>query len=501
MPADDKESQYGLDSNQRTRRMSRRRALQLTAGAGFVGLAGCAGDDGTATSDGSDGSDGSDDDNGDGVQTTASSGSDIEGEEVHFIFDIASDAMRTLMDEATSAFQEETGAIVNVEYVGFGLGRFERIVQLLQAGDPPEVSTAGAATAIDFWNRDLIAPVTGVMDTLADQYGEPPDSARFVRDGEDWFIPWGVSYSDFWYRQDLADQAGLGNDFVPDTWDKVNQYAQAVSENTDVPGMYVASSQSEPTMAQVVSFLRSNNGQLTEYVDGEFQIAFDDGKHRTRMVEVLEFLKNLHDNYSSDGSGADWSTMSNGVAFGLGASQYFPGARPKNHVAHHERSSSFAADVMPVGHMPEGRSTMGRANVGPFVVFKDANTEAGRAWVEFLMGNPQYAARVPWADAPMHNNPPFPGIKESDTYQELIGTLPDSWTDRAIDLHTNEAPQHGIVNPFETEPGNPYMGTLLTSMLIPEMTNEVIVNGMDVGQAVDQYAGELSGVLEEAKSQ
>lgn len=483
----------GTDSGRRG--IGRRRALKYTAGLGIAGLAGCSGGDTDGNGTGNGGG------SGNGQTSTTSGGSNIEGQEVHFIFDVASEPMRTLMDEATQAFQEETGAVVNMEYVGFGLGRYERIVQLLQAGNPPEVASSAAGTAISFWNQDLIAPVTDVMDSLIEKYDAPPDSARFVRNGEDYFIPWGVSYSDFWYRQDVVEQAGLSNGFVPDTWDKVTEYAQAVNQNTDVPGMYVAASESEPTMAQVVSFFRSNNGTICEHVDGEFQIAIDQGQNRTRMIETLEFLDEIHDSYSPGGSGADWSTMSHGIAFQQGACQYFPGARPKNHVAHHDRSSSFAADVMPVGHMPENRSTMGRANVGPFVVFKDANTEAGKAWLEFLMGNAEFAARIPWADAPMHNSPAFPGVKESQAFQDLIATLPDSWTQKAIDLHLNEAPQHGIVNPFELEQGNPHMGALLTSMQIPAMASKVLVNDMDPGQAVDQCASELASVLEESKQQ
>lgn len=451
----------------------RRRTLQFMASAGLAGIAGCSG---------------------------SGNQSDISGEEVHFVFDVANQDIRQLMDEVGQAFNEETGAVLNVEYTGFGAGRYERIIQLLQAGNPPEVASGETSNAITFMQNGLLEPLTDVMNSLVDQYGEPPANSRIVSDGEDYVVPWGMSYPDFWYRQDLNSQAGLEEDFVPNTWDNLEQYAEAVSNNTEVEGIYIPASESDPTQATLLSFLRSNNGQIARYENGEHQIAVHEGQHRERMIEVLEFCKNLYDNYGADGSGADWDTTSHAIAFESSGSNYFPGARTKNHVTHHDRSSSFAAAVKNVGHMPEGRSTMGRANTGPLQVFSDSqNTEAGKAFVEFLMSNEEYASRLPWGDAPVHSNPAFPGIRESDPFQSLLDSLPDAWGDEELERHMFEAPKHGVVNPYETDPPNPHWGAIAQTFEIAGIANDVYVGGKDPGQAIDDHAPAMQDALEQSK--
>lgn len=465
--------------------------------AGVSALAGCAGggDDSTPTSGGME-----TDTPGGGQSTgTARPRSDIEGQEVHFIKGRTNRATVQLFDQVARDFKAETGAILRTEYSGMGAGRYERLIQLLQAGDPPEVAVSQLSNAITLWNEGVLAPVTGVMERLNDQYGAPADSFRFVQDGEEWMVPWSIGFADLWYRRDVLDEAGLGSDFVPNTWDNLKTYAEAVSANTDLHGVFMPAAQTEPTMANLISFLRSNEGKITKYENGDFQIAFDEGQDRERMAETLQFLDELHDNYSPDAGGAGWDEMTNAIAFEVAASNWFPGARPKNAVSQ-EQASAFAEDVVNVGHNPERRSKKGRASVGPMVVFQNSeNPEAGRQFLEFLMGNPEYAADLCWADGPVHCQPPFPGIKQSDYYKNLEAGLPDHWTRPVLDRANFEAPKHGAVSAFETNPPNPYMGALLTPLTLASLAQDVLLNDKDIDASIDARAQEMTEILDRAK--
>lgn len=475
---------------------NRRTALKVIGGIGLSSLAGCGGaGDSTPTSD-------------DGMTPTKTTGgqvgtatpkSDIAGQEVHFIKGRTNRATVELFDQVARDFKAETGAILRTEYSGMGAGRYERLIQLLQAGDPPEVAVSQLSNAITLWNEGVLAPVTGVMEHLTDQYGPPADNFRFIQDGEEWMVPWSIGFADLWYRRDVLDEAGLGSNFVPDTWDNLETYAQAVTENTDLNGVFMPAAQTEPTMANIISFLRSNEGNITKYENGDWQIAFHEGQDRERMAETLQFLDRLHDNYSPDAGGAGWDEMTNAIAFGVAASNWFPGARPKNAVSQ-EQASAFAEDVVNVGHNPANRSKNGRASVGPMVVFQNSeNPEAGRQFLEFLMGNPEYAADLCWADGPVHCQPPFPGIKESSYYKGLEDSLPDHWSRPVLDRANFEAPKHGVVSAFETDPPNPYMGALLTPLTLASLAQDVLLNDQDIDQAIDNRAQEMVDILDRAK--
>lgn len=459
------------DRNVLRRPSTRRRTLKLLGAAGVAGLAG---------------------------RTRGGDGPDISGQEVHFLKGNVSAEMQTLMDEVKREFERETGAILNMDYAGAGIGRWERLTQLLQAGTPPEIASAQYSQAITLWNQDLLAPVTGVMEFLVDKWGAPPDHTRLVKDGDDYMVPWTSGAGETWYRQDLLEPAGLGSDFTPATWDDLLEYVRAVDENTDVNGVYMPASQSEGTQATVIAYMRSNGANITRRVNGDWEIALDKGDNKQKVVETLEFMDSLHE-YSPDAGGAGWTELINAIAFETGGTSFYPGFKPKIAAATQERSSEFAADVMNLGGMPEGRVNANRTTVGPMFIFEDANTEAAREFLKFFQGNAEYAARFCWGDGPIHASPPYPGIRESDAQQELIDSLPDSVQMSVIERFWEEAPQNGVVSAQETDPANPYMGALLGSLNLAGMVNDVLINDMAPGEAVDKHARELQTVLDTAK--
>lgn len=461
----------------KTKPINRRTALKLAGAGATAALAGCA-------------------DLGGGGGTPG--GGELAGQEVHFVFGFSNARARELMDQVGNQLEEETGAILNVEYVGFGMGRNERLAQLFQAGNPPELANIEFSQAYSWQEQGLLAPVTDTIEGIYDEYGQPPESVQLVIDGDHYGIPWEMSFSDFWYRSDLLAETSLDNDFVPDTWDKVRTYVQEVDANTDIPGMYVPASESDPTSVQTISFLRTNNGQITEYQNGEWRAAFAQGQHRTRMVEVLEFLNEMHE-YSPDAGGATWDTLSNSIAFEEGACCFFPGTRPKNRVTRFDRSQGWACETIDVGHMPEKRSTLGRLNAGSIAVFDTPNTEAAKRALEIFF-QPDIAPEFNWADAPIHSQPPLPGHKESESWQENLDTLPECWDDASLDRHLNEATNHGILNVNEADRPSPYVGEIIASGHMAELGSRVYLNNEDPEDAIDVVAQNVNDQLEDLQS-
>lgn len=115
------------------------------------------------------------------------------------------------------------------------------------------------------------------------------------------------------------------------------------------------------------------------------------------------------------------------------------------------------------------------------------------------MGSERYSSEMAWRDAPIHEQPPFPGVKNGDYYQGLVDDLPDHWQDEVIDRHLNGAAQHGLVPPFETDPPNPFLGSIVQSLQIAELVQAVLINGDDINSAVDTFAEAMADTLENAK--
>jgi len=492
-------------------KLSRRKALTTIAASGGVGLAGCSGSGET----------------GSGIVGAIQSEPDIEGQEVVFLKDQTGEELTAVINRAISSFEEETGATVRTEFTGQDISKFERLTSMIQSGNTPEIASVNLSFGVQFQTQGLLEPVTGVMNRLNEQYGE--SVVRFQADGEDWMIPFTQGASDYWYRDDLLEEAGLSEDFVPDTWDKLLEFARAHDENIsdDVlrGGVFVQSSQ-VPFVGNLMmgSFHKSNNGQITQYNDGRFEVAFANGEQRDRMIETLSFLQELHQ-YSVDAGGASPSENEHSIQTGLGAGTYDGGARVKEHsglegeggVSHHQSGASYDTGkvVTNVGHMPENRSKMGLGSVGPLWVMKNSeNTQAAKMFLEHMFSNPEFAVDFCWGDGPVHCQPTFPGIKESDRFQNLLkNELSEQWegggrggefdNDNGIpataERHLIGATRNVEPAVFETDPANPHIGAVWSSGILSEMVREVNINGTEPETVVDNFAPQVQEILDESQ--
>lgn len=464
-------------------RTNRRKYLGLVGSSVIAGLAGCGGEnqDGNNTTNGG--------------QTGTSSGKDFSGQSVKFLTEQGGDRVQQFWDEMGTILEEETGATLDIELGGLGVGPIQRVTQLLQANNPPEVVLTGNYGVTAQWAvQDLLAPVTELINTISDRIGDPPSQFLMQRDGEEVLVPGWSGYTSLWYRSDLAEELGLGSDFTPNTWEKFLQFAREADNNLDMAGTIVpANSTADATKAHLTTLLRTNEGQYTKYDSSNEQwvAAFGEGEHRSRMIETLEFSKELSQ-YAPSGGGTEYSQMINAIQTESAALNIYPGTRPKTQSI--ENNRPFARSVEgAIG--PEKRSKNIRGQNSPFAVFKGSNVEAAKAFIE-IVTRPENFARAHWLTTPIHNAPVYGGLVDSEEYQSLIeDDLSPDWTEDQIKFYLEEQREHAVANVYETEPVNPYFGTVTSSMIIPEMVSEVIVNDANPDSIIDGYAEELTSQL------
>ena len=269
--------------------VSRRDALKAVGGASTVGigaLAGCSGNGGddTETSGGGDSTTSS------GTSASTDNGMpDLSGEDIHFITVAQVDNIQELWRSIASDFEDATGANMEVEFVTTGVSSLDRIIQLIQAGDPPEVSIQSFGEAMILRNRGVLTPLSGTYDRVAESLGDATDVVQNIIEveGERWMLPFLHNISTFSYRSDLSDT-------VPDTWEKATQYAREVDQmDSDIRGTYVPIMTGSASTVRFLAWFWMNGGSITEWEDDRVRINMGDDPYRGRVIEMLNFFADL----------------------------------------------------------------------------------------------------------------------------------------------------------------------------------------------------------------
>lgn len=126
-------------------------------------------------------------------------------------------------------------ADVNLKFAGFGdEGMIPRLTRLMQARNPPEVVDRELTPAAGHLGQGVFAPLTDIVQSNIDEYGEPPSAKLATIDDEIYNMPFkGAGIQTFWYRSDLADT-------TPDSWDNLRSYVQEVDQGeSGIRGTYI----------------------------------------------------------------------------------------------------------------------------------------------------------------------------------------------------------------------------------------------------------------------
>lgn len=465
-------------------RIDRRSVLKVT-GASIIGtssFAGCLGNSSGAGSNGSTTSGGS-------TGSGSSSSSDLSGKSLHFVTDESNPSAQKFLKQVGSSFESKTGASVKMEFVGRGSSGSERVIQLLQAGDPPEIFTANQSQAISWAIRGILAPVDKPLATGEERLGElPGENARTILEGNEYSVPFGANAGCYWYRADVVE------DTVPSTWENTLAFAEKADGKSGLKGSYVPAGSDSSTTYHFLNWLYSNEGTIAKRENGEIQIAVGDSENRSRWVETMNFIKELHQ-YSPDATDSTWSTMIQAIPNETSASNWYGGARPKVQAA--KADKPFAADLHPVP-MPKNRQRVGDGSADGFVTFKGADTEVAHAFLEFFL-QMENMVKLPFELAPVHVVSPWPTVVSSDAWKQNIDQLPDAWSKDDIQTYMVDVMESYQSVSQETEPPNPYAESLLGSNHITNFVQEVLINDKNPDNIVDDYASKLETTLKKAK--
>jgi len=420
---------------------------------------------------------------------------DLSGQEVHVLSEESSTAWQAFWSDLNSAFEEATGATVQMEFVGIGTGYRERVAQLLQAGDPPEVTHIGVQDMISWAINGLAGDVTPSVEYLEDQYGTEITTERGAveLDGTHHMVPLFINADMYHYRDDIATDVG---DDYPQNWDEVLSMAEQYDQGRGgMRAEYFPLGQNDCAKFYVISQAYTAGGTVASRDDnGEVQVTMHEGDNRESWIQALEYWQDRAQFSALDTQG-DCSSYASAIPSETTFAGHYFGNRPK--IQSVEGELEFAANVRerqvprpagqednPVLGLLQGVST-----------FADANVEAANEWIKFLL-QPEFLFEF-FLLSPVHNAPITPELVEHERYQEGLAELPDAWTDADIQAHLTE--ENRLTFPLETDPPNPYTGQLFADDALWQLAWDVLREDMDAGQALDKAGSTLQETLDSAR--
>lgn len=446
----------------------RRSVLKAAGGLGITtGIGGCLGSDSEGGGDGGE-------NNG----------------EIHFLTDESGDAFQDFFSTVKEEFEAESDYTVDMEFVGVGGSAEDRLAQLTQANDPPEVFLTGASQAAEFINQDAIAPVTSAFSSISDRFGSPTSSWRLQSDGEDYIAPLWGNIGISWYRTDVMSSE------EPDTWDSVLSAAES-ADSSNMRGSFVPAGQDICTDLYVLGWAYSNGARVCSREGGDVTVSMTDGENRQRWLETLQFFSDLHQ-YSPNNADAGCSQMSQSLVSESSAHSWYVGSRPKNQPV--SQDADFASDISAVPQpTPEsGQDPTTVALAEGLVTFNGSNTEGANEYIDFLFQS-EYLNQLYFL-TPLQNVPAFPDITNADSYQSRIDDAISNtgFTQNDVDA-TTTASENIVTLASETSPPNPYSGAILGSRKLSELIYDVTVDGKAPADALETRASEIQSAIDDAR--
>lgn len=146
---------------------------------------------------------------------------------VHVLTDFTNDAWEDRWEQLRADFEAETSIDLNIEWVIGGSGTGERLTQLVQAGNPPDVFTDSFEYVDSFYASGHLATTTDLVAAARQAHGDLLASPLHDA-GEDWEVPHGYMALTFQYRSDVYEQLGLE---PPTSFEAVLANARTIDES------------------------------------------------------------------------------------------------------------------------------------------------------------------------------------------------------------------------------------------------------------------------------
>ncbi|WP_420111547.1 extracellular solute-binding protein, partial [Pseudactinotalea sp.] len=129
-------------------------------------------------------------------------------------------------DEVSAAFEEETGATVEIEEVQWA-DAHDRFVTAIAGGTTPDIAETGTTWTAEFADAGALLPIDEYVDAedgLRDDLVEGLEVAG-TYDEELYGMPWYAGVRSLVYRTDIFEELGLE---APKTWDDIITAGEAI---------------------------------------------------------------------------------------------------------------------------------------------------------------------------------------------------------------------------------------------------------------------------------
>jgi multiple sugar transport system substrate-binding protein len=452
-----------------------------------VAIAGCTGGDG-----------------GDGGNANTTTQDPSELPAVHWLTDYSNEAWQTKWDELSSSFDEETGIGADIEFVGGQGSGEQRLANLIQAGNTPDLFTSNPVAVADLFSSGQMVEVSDLLDEVTSVNGDIT-AQPVLRDAEGtpYEIPHGYYVATLLYREDVYDALGLSE---PSNFQELLENSRAIDESDefDTRGFAVPAVQNGPLAAALFRTFYNNMGY------GRFRWKSDAREEpevwfpKEPAVELLEYLKEL----------AQYSPPPSQISFVSGLQDW--GAGAYGHLNHLNMwpggvAAAIDAEVAQntgVTNMPldDGVSkeevpiTLTSSVDGHYVLGGGDNTPGAKELLGWLYGRDVETTAQLYAQEPMRFLPGYGDVLGTDTFSGLdyFSNFPSHIEKLRKIERIGEEYFNNVEANNEVMSSGPVMyagqGLLLATLM-----NDVIVVGDDPGAAVDKYKSDLQERLEEGK--
>lgn len=462
-----------MERTNKRSRISRRKVLQAASAAGIVGAAGCVGGNGAPGED---------------VDVDPDEWPDLEGQEVHLITSETTPEFQELWESLAVNFEAATGARVDIEYAGIGGDYRERIVELQQAGMPPELAQSGVDEVSTWSGVGILGDLTPAMEHFEEQWGEFDDDHVVVSDGDHQLVPLHYNVNMYHWRDDLFDVGPRSEPF------ETGELIDLIDENHGTDGM---EGSFYPTQNEYCCRVYAHahglrhGGQMCDVNNGQVEVVMD-SEYFDEWVEMVEWRQELGE-YGITDTTADCGTYSEQLASGLISSQYYFGARPKQISA--DQDQPFSPDVRSAPEpVPAGGGGPSMGLVQGLTTFDGADQEAANEFVKFML-QPEFLIDYYMA-TPIHNAPTLQEVVDSDEFQSALDDrIDDDWAQEDYLNHLEH--DNWIAGPMEGGEINPHYWDLFNSEGLFHMMYEALEEGVDASTAVEEGAEILHEELDD----
>ncbi|WP_418276366.1 sugar ABC transporter substrate-binding protein [Isoptericola jiangsuensis] len=425
---------------------SRATATTATAAAVALALAGCSGSDDGSTQ----------------------GATDAEGQTLEvWIMQGTNPSADDFFDEVGTAFTEQTGAELDVEFVEWG-DAHDRFVTSIAGGTTPDVAETGTTWTPEFADAGALAPLG---DAVADAGLDGDLVEGLVEagtyDGELYGMPWYAGVRSLVYNTEIFEQAGVE---PPTTWAELEDAARTIKQ--ELPDKIAVAVPGDAEFT-VYPWIWGAGGDVAT-LDGETWTSQLDS---TASQEGLEFWTGLAADGLSSAGATTWRETDVLDSFAAGEvgmavmGSWTPGAIVE---ANPDMEGKFAAVPIPGQDGGIAPSVLGGSHLSMFSTAE--NQDLAFAFIE-MMTTGEFATK--WAEQAGY----FPG--QTSLLDETLAS-----TDPLVAPFAEQFVEGGA-----SVPVSPHFGAVQAKATTSTMMQSILSGNADVATASSAAAEEMTGLL------